>query len=120
MYAFLNAIADITQLTPTTSESVPHTAAAAVHMPADKLLCNIHVAFGGQLPLVATNSPLSHPPTLTPDTVKGIAWITEARLKREVSEGKIIDFQRSEVGFEILRIEAINSKQTKVNMSSLH
>ena len=39
---------------------------------------------------------MSH--TLTSDTVEGVARITEARLKREVSEGKIIDFRRSEVG----------------------
>ena len=54
------------------------------------------------------------PRPLTSDTVEGVARITEARLKREVSEGKIIDFQRSEVGFDVIRAEAMNSKQNKV------
>ena len=52
---------------------------------------------------------------LTSDTVEGVARITEARLKREVSEGKIIDFRRSEVGFDVIRIEAMNSKQNKAS-----
>ena len=53
--------------------------------------------------------------TLTLDTVEGVARVTEARLKREVSEGKIIDFRRSEVGFDVIRMEAMNSKQNKVS-----
>ena len=56
---------------------------------------------------------MSH--ALTSDTVEGVAQITEVRLKREVNEGKIIDFQRSEVGFDVIRMEAMNSKLNKVS-----
>jgi len=47
------------------------------------------------------------------DTVEGMARITEARLRRDVSEGKIVDFQRSNVGFEVIRREALNGHESK-------
>ena len=49
----------------------------------------------------------------------GVPRLTEVRLKRDVSEGKIVDFWRSEAGFDVIRIEAINGKERKVGMSFL-
>jgi len=46
--------------------------------------------------------------------VEGTARITEARLKREVGEGKIIDFRCTEEGYEVIRLEALNAKENKV------
>ena len=46
--------------------------------------------------------------------VEGTARITEARLKREVGEGKIIDFRCTEEGYEVIRLEALNVKENKV------
>ena len=40
--------------------------------------------------------------------------ITEARLKRETLEGKLVDFWRTERGYEIIRLEALNGKENKV------
>lgn len=48
------------------------------------------------------------------DIVEGMARITEARLRRDVSEGKIVDFQRSNGGFEVIRREALNGHESKV------
>ena len=48
------------------------------------------------------------------DTVEGMARITEARLRREVSEGKIVDFRRSDGGFDVIRKESMNRQETKV------
>ena len=44
-----------------------------------------------------------------------VARVTEARLKRDVSEGKIVDFWRTEDGFEFIRTDAISTKESKVN-----
>jgi len=44
-----------------------------------------------------------------------MARITEARLRRDVSEGKIVDFQRSNGGFEVIRREALNGHESKVS-----
>ena len=46
--------------------------------------------------------------------VEGTARITEARLKREVGEGKIIDFRCTEEGYEVIRLEPLNVKENKV------
>ena len=46
--------------------------------------------------------------------VEGTARITEARLKREVGEGKIIDFRCTEEGYEVIRLGALNVKENKV------
>ena len=46
--------------------------------------------------------------------MEGTARITEARLKREVGEGNIIDFRRVEDGYEVIRLDAINGKENKV------
>lgn len=40
--------------------------------------------------------------------------ITEARLKRETLEGKLVDFWRTDKGYEIIRLEALNGKENKV------
>ena len=45
-----------------------------------------------------------------------MARITEARLRREVSEGKIVDFRRSDGGFDVIRKEAMNRQETKVRV----
>lgn len=46
--------------------------------------------------------------------VDGVARVNEVRLKREATEGKIIDFWRTEQGFEFIRADAISSKENKV------
>ena len=46
--------------------------------------------------------------------MEGVARITEARLRRDVSEGRIVDFQRSDGGFEVVRREALNGHESKV------
>ena len=48
------------------------------------------------------------------ELVEGTARITEARLKREVGEGKIIDFWRREGGYAVIRLDALNERENKV------
>ena len=43
-----------------------------------------------------------------------MARLTEARLSRELAEGKVIDFRRTETGFEVIRISAITDTKHKV------
>jgi hypothetical protein len=47
------------------------------------------------------------------ELVEGAARITEARLKREVGEGKIVDFWRTDRGYEVIRLEALNERENK-------
>ena len=42
--------------------------------------------------------------------------ITEARLKRDVAEGKIVDFWRTDRGYEVIRLEALNGRENKVTI----
>lgn len=49
------------------------------------------------------------------DHVEGVARLTEARLRRDVTEGKIVDFRHIEGGFEVVRVEAITQTQNKVS-----
>ena len=51
---------------------------------------------------------------LSSDFVEGAVRLTEARLRREVTEGKIVDFRRVEGGFEIMRVEAVSGAKNKV------
>ena len=48
------------------------------------------------------------------ELVEGTARIIEARLKREVAEGKIVDFWRTDRGYELVRLEALNGRENKV------
>jgi hypothetical protein len=48
------------------------------------------------------------------ELVEGTARIIEARLKREVAEGKIVDFWRTDKGYEVIRLEALNGRENKV------
>ena len=48
------------------------------------------------------------------ELVEGTARIIEARLKREVAEGKIVDFWRTDRGYEFIRLEALNGRENKV------
>ena len=54
------------------------------------------------------------------ELVEGAARITEARLKREVGEGKIVDFWRTDSGYEVVRLEALNERENKVNPYGNH
>jgi hypothetical protein len=47
------------------------------------------------------------------ELVEGTARIIEARLKREVAEGKIVDFWRTDKGYEVIRLEALNGRENK-------
>lgn len=49
--------------------------------------------------------------------VEGTARITEARLKREVGEGKIIDFWRMDGGYSVIRLEALYERENKVQVN---
>lgn len=52
---------------------------------------------------------LSMPPCLAlTEAVDGVARLTEARLRREVSEGKLLDFRRVDSGFEVIKLAAIS------------
>ncbi len=53
------------------------------------------------------------------DRIEGAVRLTEARLRRELTEGKIIDFIRTDGGFEVIRLDAIKSRRNKVNMVSI-
>ena len=54
------------------------------------------------------------------DNVEGVVRLTEARLRRDLSEGKIVDFRRSDSGgFEVVRVEAITGPKNKVGVQSL-
>ena len=48
------------------------------------------------------------------ELVDSTARIVEARLKREVAEGKIVDFWRTDRGYELIRLEALNGRENKV------
>ena len=48
------------------------------------------------------------------ELVEGTARIIEARLKREVAEGKIVEFWRTDKGYEVIRLEALNGRENKV------
>ena len=49
------------------------------------------------------------------ELVESTARITEARLNREQSEGKIIDYQRvGDCGYRVISYDAINCKEAKV------
>ena len=48
------------------------------------------------------------------ELVDSTARIIEARLKREVAEGKIVDFWRTDRGYEVIRLEALNGRENKV------
>ncbi|CAI8046656.1 Disks large homolog 1 [Geodia barretti] len=47
------------------------------------------------------------------ELVDSTARIIEARLKREVAEGKIVDFWRTDRGYEVIRLEALNGRENK-------
>ena len=50
------------------------------------------------------------------ELVEGTARITEARLNREQSEGKIIDYWRDgDSGYRLISYDAINCKEAKVS-----
>ncbi len=56
--------------------------------------------------------PLCFPPV---EYVQGVARLTEARLSRDMAEGRVIDFRRSEsTGFEVIRTTAITETRHKV------
>ena len=50
------------------------------------------------------------------DHVEGAVRLTEARLRQESTEGKIIDFKQTEGGFEVVRLAAINGPQSKASV----
>ena len=53
------------------------------------------------------------------ELVEGTARINEARLKRDVAEGKIVDFWRTDKGYEVIRLEALNGRKNKVSILTL-
>ena len=57
-----------------------------------------------------------HYSVFTAELVEGAARITEARLKREVGEGKIVDFWRTDRGYEVIRLEALSERENKVRI----
>ena len=54
------------------------------------------------------------------ELVEGTARINEARLKRDVAEGKIIDFWRTERGYEVIRLQALNARENKASLHPWH
>ena len=42
-----------------------------------------------------------------------MARLTEARLRREVSEGKLLDFRRVDSGFEVIKLAAISKGKVR-------
>ena len=55
------------------------------------------------------------------ELIEGTARITEARLKREVADrnSKIVDFWRTERGYEVIRLEALTGRENKVYTTSI-
>ena len=41
--------------------------------------------------------------------------LTEARLKRDILERRLIDFQPTENGFEVIRVDALNAVEGRVS-----
>ena len=48
------------------------------------------------------------------ECVEGAVRLTEARLKRDILERRLIDFQPTENGFEVIRVDALNAVEGKV------
>ena len=46
--------------------------------------------------------------------MEGVVRLTEARLKREVLERRVIDFRPTDNGFEVIRVEALSAAEGKV------
>ena len=40
--------------------------------------------------------------------MEGVVRITEARLKRDILERKVIDFRPNDSGFEVVRVDALS------------
>lgn len=51
------------------------------------------------------------------EVVDGMARITEVRLRRELSEGKLLDFRQVDSGFEVIKLVAI--RKVKVRWTSI-
>ncbi len=49
------------------------------------------------------------------DHIEGVVRLTEARLRRDLSEGRIVDFRHIDGGFEVVRVEAITQTKFKVS-----
>ena len=46
--------------------------------------------------------------------MEGVVRITEARLKRDILERKVIDFRPNDSGFEVVRVDALSAPEGKV------
>ena len=51
------------------------------------------------------------------ESVEGVVRITEARLKRDILERKVIDFRPNDSGFEVVRVDALSAPEGKVYTS---
>ena len=54
------------------------------------------------------------------ESVEGVVRITEARLKRDILERKIIDFCPTDNGFEVVRVDALSAPEGKVRLLHVH
>lgn len=59
---------------------------------------------------------VNYNPFPLPDHIEGVSRLTEARLRRDVTEGKIVDFRHVEGGFEVVRMEAVTQTENKVRV----
>ena len=48
------------------------------------------------------------------ESVEGVVRITEARLRREILERRVIDFLPTENGYEVIKTEALSVPEGKV------
>ena len=48
------------------------------------------------------------------ESVEGVVRITEARLKREILERRVIDFHPMDNGFEVVKTDALSAPEGKV------